>query len=129
MTTLAYGATTITLSDDLLWTDEYAWSVVSQRREYSITGAQIIDSGAKQAGRTITLAGGETGGWTPRSVVDALAVAAAIPGQQFTLTLRGDTYTVVFDHTSRALEAEPVWNVNDPSSTDYYVATLRFTEV
>jgi len=129
MTTLAYGAITLTLHDDMLWTDEYAWSVVSQRREYTIAGAQIIDAGAKQSGRPITLAGDESCGWLPRTTVDALAAAAAIPGQQFTLTLRGTPHTVVFDHTNQALEAEPVWGVNDPASTDNYVVTLRFIEV
>lgn len=129
MTTLAYGATTIALSDDLLWEDEFAWSAVSQRRDYTIAGAQIIDSGVKQAGRTITLAGDESGGWVPRSTVDALAAAAAIPGQEFTLTLRGEEHTVVFDHAGQALEAEQVWVVNDPLPTDFYFITLRFIKV
>jgi hypothetical protein len=129
MTTLAYDAVSIDLHDDMLWTDEYAWSVVSQRREYTVTGAQIIDAGAKQSGRPITLAGGEAFGWLPRTTVDALAVAAAIPGQPFTLTLRGETYTVVFDHASQALEADPVWDVRDPAAADHYVVTLRFIEV
>lgn len=129
MTTLAYGATSLTLHDDMLWTDEYAWSVVAQRREYTITGAQILDAGAKQSGRPITLAGDASGGWLARSVVEALAAAAAIPGQEFTLTLRGVEHTVVFDHSSQALDAEPIWDVHDPASADFYVVTLRFIEV
>ena len=129
MTTLAYGATTIVLHDDLLWTDEYAWSAVTQRAEYTIAGSLLVDARAKQSGRSITLAGGEDGGWLTRTTVDALRVAAALPGQQFTLTLRGATYTVVFDHTAQAIEADPVFNVNDPASADFYVVTLRFLEV
>jgi hypothetical protein len=129
MTTLAYDAVTITFSDDILWTDEYAWMAVTQRREYTVAGAMLVDSAVKQAGRTITLEGDDMCGWVTRATLDQLAVAAAIPGQQFTLTLRGVAHTVVFDHSNQALEAEPVFDVSDPTSTDYYVVTLRFVKV
>lgn len=129
MTTLAYDAITITFGDDLLWTDEYAWATVEQRREYTILGSMLVDSAVKQAGRSITLAGAESYGWVTRAVVDQLATAAAIPGQQFTLTLRGVPHTVVFDHTAQAFSAEPVFDVSDPLSTDFYVVVLRFVKV
>lgn len=129
MTTLAYGTTTISISDDLLWVDEYSWAAVAQRGEYTLTGALVLDAQAKQSGRPITLTGGETAGWMTRSTVDALVLAAAIPGQQFTLTLRGVAYTVVFDHEATPIEVDPVFDVSDPTSTDFYTATLRFIEV
>lgn len=129
MTTLAYDAITIDLSDDLLWSDEYTWTPVVQRRDYTIAGAMLVDSSAKQAGRPITLRGDDNCGWVPRSTMDQLTTAAAIPGQQFTLTLRSVAHTVVFDHANQAVEADPVWSVSDPLATDYYVVTLRFVEV
>lgn len=128
MTTLAYGATTITISDDMLWVDEYRWQPVEQKRAYTITGALIVESAAKLAGRPITLAGGDTYGWLARSVVDALLTAASIAGQQFTLTLRGTTHTVVFDQAA-PIEAVPVVDYSNPDATDKYIVALRFLKV
>lgn len=127
MTTLAYGAVTITLPDDLLWVDEYNWSAVEQVKEYSVTGALIVESAARLAGRPITLMGGENHGWVTRSVLDALLTASNIPGQQFTLTLRGVAHTVIFDEGR--IEAEPVFDVSDPEAGDFYVVTLNFAKV
>ena len=127
-TTLVYGATTIVLSDDLLWIDEFDWTPVEQTREYSLGGALIVDSAAKLAGRPITLVSGSDFGWLPRSTIEALRVAASLPAQQFTLTHLGVAHTVIFDG-SGPLTAEPVWTVSDPDADDPYVVSLRFLKV
>jgi len=129
-TTLTYGVTTVTLPNDLLWTDEFGWQAVEQRTQYSITGALIVEAASKQAGRAITLAGGPSWGWITRSVLVTLQAWAELPAQQFTLVLRGEAArTVVFDQAQRPIEAQPVIDYSDPDSTDDYVATIRFLEV
>lgn len=129
MTTLTYGATTLTLPDDLLWTDEFTWQSVEQRSEYSITGALIVEASAKQSGRTITLAGDDQSGWVLRSTLTTLHTWSQLPAQAFTLVLRGDTFTVAFDQPRTAVDARAVVDYSDPDGTDYYVPTLRFIEV
>jgi len=39
----------------MVWVDEFDWNPVEKSIEYSITGALLIDSGVRLAGRTITL--------------------------------------------------------------------------
>lgn len=127
MTTLAYGAITITLTDDMLWADEYAWNAVEQQRSYSLTGALVVDVATKVAGRPITLTGSDRSGWIARSVLDALYTAAGIAGQAFVLTLRGVAHNVMFD--ADPINAEPVFDVRDPEAGDWYIATLKFIKV
>lgn len=127
MTTLAYGATTITLSDDMLWTDEYEWTPVEQQTSYSLTGALVVEVAARTAGRPITLAGDDDHGWITRTVLEALRTAAAIPGQEFVLTLRGVAHDVIF--AADPIAAQQVFEVRDPNADDYYIATLKFIEV
>lgn len=128
-TTLTYDATTLTLPDDLLWTDEHAWSAVEQSQRYGLTGAIIIDSASKLSGRTIYLQAGESYGWMTRATLNTLKTWAGLAGQQFTLSYRSVSYTVVFDHAAGAVEAIQVFDVPDPIDADPYAVSLRFLKV
>jgi hypothetical protein len=128
-TTLTYASTALTLPDDLLWPDEYAWQAVEQRAQYTITGALLVESAAKQAGRPLTLQGGGNWAWLDRTTLETLRAWAALPAQTFSLLFRGVTYSVVFDQPNGAISATPVVDYSDPTTTDYYVVTLRFIEV
>ncbi len=128
-TTLTHDATTLTLSDDLMWSDEHAWSAVEQRQAYGLTGALIIDAAGKQAGRTIYLRAGDDFAWTPRSTLQTLREWANLPGEQFTLNYRGVEHTVKFDHAAGAIDATPVWDCAEPIDADPYVVSLRFLKV
>mgnify|MGYP006392301455 CR=1 FL=1 len=122
--TLTYAATTITLPDDLLWEDEFTWQSVEQRSQYSITGALLVESSVKQAGRSITLRGGMDFAWIDRATLLALQAAAAQP------VVRSEApRNVVFDLERGAIEASPVIDYSDPSADDSYVVTLRYIEV
>jgi len=126
--TLTYLATVLTLDADeklLVWTDEHAWGPVGQRSQYSVTGALVIESTAKQAGRPITL----QGGWLPRSLVEDLRAWSLVPGRQMSLLLHGVTHTVVFDHERGALAASPVLLYATPAAADHYTVTLRFLKI
>lgn len=127
MTTLVHEGTTIHLPLDMLWVDEFEWDAVEQSKQYTVTGSLIVESGAKLAGRPITLAGDEQGGWLPRATLLSLMATAGVAGRQYTLTLRGVEYTVMFD--TPPITASPVWGVSDPDAADHYVATLKFIEV
>lgn len=119
----------LTLPQDLLWADEFAWQQVEQATQYTTTGALVLDAWAKQAGRPITLRGDVDYGWCQRSTLATLNAWAALPGQSFTLSLRGTPRTVVFDHAGGAIDAAPVVPYSDPLPDDHYTLTLKFIEV
>lgn len=127
---LTDGVSPLTLPDDLQWTDEYAWQPIDQTAEYSVTGALIIDVGARQAGRPITLSsGGDV--WITRADVDVLRAWASTPGQTLTLTLAdARVFAVAFRHQDApALEAEPVLFMAPMDAGDWYVLTLKLMEI
>lgn len=129
--TLAVGATTLTLSPDLYWSDEINWSPVVQTAERTITGALILSTFSRTAGRPITLEPeDDASAWMPRATVDQLRNWAAVAGQEMTLTLRGTSRTVVFRHQDGAgVEAVPVVHYSDVQTGDYYRVTIRLMEI
>ncbi len=127
--TLTFSGTTIVLPQHLLWTNEFAWLPVSMAApRYSVTGALLLESGLRQAGRPIEL-GGESG-WVLRSTLLSLRDWAAVPGRQFALVVRDEpARTVRFDHAAGAIVADPVVEFSDPAPSDFYRLVLRFIEV
>ena len=129
--TLQKGADTIVLPPDLVWSDEFAWSPVSQNTERSVTGALLVDVSTRQGGMPITLTGTERHAWLLRPEVQALRAWLALPEQVFTLTINGQAFTVLFDHgtdeVSRAFVVAQLVDYSDPAPQDYYCSvTLRF---
>jgi len=122
------------LPDDLLWSDEHAWSPAVASTSYLITGALLIQSATRQAGRPITLVGPFDMAWMTRAAVNQLHSWAAAPltasSGRFELTLRdARIFTVAFRHQETAIEAEPVLGIPARSGSDFYRLTLRFLEI
>lgn len=128
--TLSDGVTTLTLPGDLAWTDEYTWSPVVQESGYSLTGALIIETASKLAGRPITLQGAADCAWITRAMVNQLSSWRDVPGQQLTITLRGTARTVTFRHEDApVIEADPILFYGDPIDDDDYRATIKLMEI
>ncbi len=127
--TLTNGATTLTLPSNLLWANEFAWLPVAMSApRYSLTGALIVESAARQAGRPIELEADEA--WILRSDLLTLRAWAALPGQTFSLVVRSEAArTVIFDQQAGAIDAVPVIEYSDPVPGDFYRLGLRFLEV
>lgn len=130
---LATGVATL-LPDDLLWSDEHAWSPAVASTSYLITGALLIQSATRQAGRPITLVGAPDMAWVTRAVVEQLRIWAAAPvsstSGRFELALAdGRVFTVAFRHQEAAIEAEPVLGIPARLASDFYRLTLRFLEI
>ena len=122
------------LPDDLLWSDEHAWSPVVSSVSYLLTGALLIQSATRLAGRPITLVGAPDMAWVSRSAVEQLrawaALALTASSGRFQLTLAdGRAFTVAFRHDDVALEAEPVLGFPARSDADLYRLTLRLLEL
>lgn len=124
----------VTLPDDLMWVDEYAWSPAVASVSYLLNGALMVQSATKQAGRPITMSGAVDMAWIPRSDIKTINDWAAIPlGTtlgRFLLTLAdARTFTVAFRHADTPLEAEPVLGFPATADTDFYHLTLRLMAI
>lgn len=128
MITLSDSVTTITLPSDLSWLDEFAWSPVEQDEEYSLTGALIVQQGVKQAGRPITLVGGDDACWVPRSTVTSLFSLLGTEDETLTLNFHGTEYTVIWRHGETPVDAKPVVRIRNPDANHKYTITLRLRE-
>lgn len=122
------------LPDDLLWSDEHSWSPTVASNSYLITGALLIQSATRLAGRPITLVGAPDMAWVTRSTVEQLRLWAEVAltdsTGRFLLTLMdGRAFTVAFRHTETAIDAEPVLGFPARADTDFYRLTLRFLEL
>lgn len=124
----------VTLPDDLLWTDEHAWTPPIASVSYLINGSLLIQSATRKSGRPITLTGAVDMAWVTRSTLSTLHAWAAIALDdsvgRFELTLT-DTrvFVVAFRHTESAIDAEPVLGIPARSELDYYRLTLRLMEI
>ena len=122
------------LPDDLLWSDEHSWSPATASVSYLITGALLVQSALKQAGRPMTLTGAQDMAWVTRSCVRMLYDWAAAPlgadSGRFELTLF-DTriFNVAFRHAEGAIEAEPVTGFTARSDSDFYRITLKLMQI
>lgn len=124
----------ITLPDDLLWTDEHAWSPPISSVSYLINGALLVQSAIRQAGRPITLVGAIDMAWVTRATISTLhtwsAIALDSNAGRFELRLAdARVFTVGFRHTDTAIEAEPVLGFPARRESDYYRITLRLMEL
>jgi 2-methylcitrate dehydratase PrpD len=135
--TLTAGVTTITLPADMVWEDEHDWHPVEQQVDYTMTGAILVHTATKAAGRPITLVGAEDHSWVRRATVDALKALADITPDPITrdgiyqLTLRGVTRDVVFRHHDGEPTASSIilYKGKAPDPLDWYQIKLKFMEV
>ena len=129
-----FTGATLTLPDDLLWIDEHSWSPVASSVSYLVTGALLVQSATRQAGRSITLVGAPDMAWITRSVVNVLSNWAALPldavSGRFELTLLdARVFTVAFRHSDGAMEAESVTGFPSRSGGDFYRITLKLMQI
>lgn len=143
---------TLTLPRELLWVDQYGWQQVVQQKDYTTTGALLIDTWRKQAGQPMTLRGEQDRAWCERGQLETLRAWAGQAGVTLAMLYRGASLSVVFDNENSPIEAEPLADVLtggrslyevrddttgavlsevtldyfDPQPTDPFIVTLRF---
>lgn len=122
---------TITLPSELIWQDEFAWSMVSSRVTYTINGKPLIEQAklASESGRPITLSG--TGAWI--TYADALIIRgwSNTTNKIMALTLHDDSIKrVMFRHWEKpVMEFIPVMGYADMESTDVGTIVLKLVIV
>lgn len=115
---------------DLPWPDEFDWAPIGQSVERGLDGALIVQVSACQAGRPITLAGGDDHAWVQRATLDQLYSLASDPGRVMALTLAdGRRWSVIFRHGETPIEARPKRRKVAADPDDWYTLTLRFLSV
>lgn len=130
----------IDLPEDLLWSDEFTSWKVGQVIKTSLTGARIIQQGALQAGRPITLESVQDGNdWV--AVVDLQTLNQLIAHEQdaeagpFSLVMpdhnSGDrTLSVMWRREGgSAIAARAIKQIVPAVNTDFYSITLRLIQV
>jgi len=125
MTTLDDGNSTVTLTDNCYWADEFQWVPIAQTRERTLSGAEVVEESEKKSGRPITL----RGAWVTRAKVQALEALQANVATTMTLTLPdGRTRTVYWRRDSPGVEAKPLYPKATPNADTLYKLTLRLME-
>ncbi|MCH8530365.1 MAG: hypothetical protein LAT65_05895 [Saccharospirillum sp.] len=114
---------------DLIWLDEFDYNQMAQEQERSLTGGLLLQEGAKQYGRPITL----SEGWLTRESVNLLYTLEAQPSEPVLLTLPdGREFYVVLDRTrGPAIEARPVRRYTQAANEPgwQYATTIRLLTV
>jgi hypothetical protein len=131
MITLTIGETEIDLPAGLIWEDEFKWTPVTQTAEVAINGALIVQEGAQQGGRPITLSGGDDACWIARSDLETLYAAMQTAGQEMTLTLHDDReFDVMWRRDSHPIEASQLLRTEEPGDGTWYVIEkLKLIEI
>lgn len=128
------NAEVINLPNDLLWEDEFSWSPVVQSINYSLTGALLIDTEVKQAGRPISLKYPSNDmAWVTRDVAVKLLEWAAVPDKVMTLQFEyaSDvrTFQVRFRIADTAVDAEPVKEFPEHDPDSWFRIKINLIEV
>lgn len=127
--TLTDGMQTVTLPNDLHWSDRH-WSAVSQSFTRGLTGKPIIMMAQRQYGRPITLQAPEDGGWMRLSEEAQILQWHNTPGQVLTLNYHGEVHSVQFRHyESPGYESEQVFYLVNPGPDHFVIPTLRLITV
>ena len=130
---LTSGGTAIDLPPDLIWVDELTVSRVAQRSKRSAFATLIVSAMQLSGGQPITLQGEGNSAWIERATLKQIKSWASVPGLRLQLDLRGEAFTVIFDHgdadTTRAMGMDSVIDYSDKQDNDYYCSlVLRFLE-
>ena len=130
---LSSGGTVLDLPPDLIWVDELTWSAVAQRTTRSAFGTLIVSAVQRKGGRRITLQGEGDSAWIDRATLKKMKLWADVAGQRLELDLRGEIFTVIFDHgdaeETNAMGMQSVIDYSDKEDGDYYCSlVLRFLE-
>lgn len=126
MTTPTAQLAGIALPPGMIWADEFDWTAPLRAVEYSLTGALVIDSARRSAGRPITLQGEADHGWMRRSALAQLwQLADAGAAAPMALVLAdGRQYSVHFA-AGEPLSAKPLARAEVAPAALPYIVTLR----
>ena len=121
---------TITLPDDLEWTDEFDWTPVEDAIDTALSGSLIIHTGTKAKGRPITLEGNSEHAWLSRQTMLEIKALADSPSSELVLDYHGRAFNVRFRYAEKPYSSKPVvfWS-GVPDLADWYNVVIRLMEI
>lgn len=119
----------ILLPPALLWADEFNWSPIQSSQEYAVTGALIVDTALRLAGRPVTLEAGDDRAWIDRATLQRLHALTLPVDRQMILDQGGRARPVIWRPDAAPISAYPIWPLANPQPDLAYIVTLRLTEV
>ena len=127
---MAITLDTLTLPNDLEWTDEFTFSYIQQNYKVTLGGSLVVEERELANGRPITLTGGEKYGHATRALVEALYAKVNTIADIMTLTLHdGRMFSVMWRRENAPMVAIPIDVYPNPSADTLYQITLNFIEV
>lgn len=121
---------TLDLPPGLQWPDEYAGlDPVAQTVKRRLDGGLAVYPRGQSGGRSITLVA-TADHWLTRAQADALMALAADPGAVYPLSLRGQTFSVLFrHHDAPAADLAPLIDYEDPEAADPMIGSIKLMTV
>jgi len=115
----------LSLPDQMVWSDQYAWSPVAGQASRTIAGGLAVFNQSMNKGRPVTLEARDGVAWLTRAQVDGIMAMASQAGASFTLSWDGDSHTVRFAHHQQpAAEFAPIWPF-----ADQYTGTIKLITI
>jgi hypothetical protein len=119
----------LALPPDLLWVDEFDWTPTEQNETRTLTGALVIETAQKIAGRPITLAGTRESGWATKVQVDSVFAKLSNVGELVLVMPNGTTFNVKFRHKEKPIESKPIVDYQIMEADDPYDLTIKLMTV
>lgn len=115
----------LTLPDQLIWVDRYAYLPVAAQVERTIGGGVAIFNQATSNGRTITLEARDGVEWFTQAQVNSLISMGSVAGAVYVFIYDSESMNVQFDHSAPpAAEFIPLWPFDDN-----YTGTIKLITV
>lgn len=122
---LANQTTTVELPAGVEHTDRLGWTPFTQSVSQTISGAVVIERAKQQAGRHITLASEDEGGWITTQQAEALQ-EMLIAGEPMTLSIPpNDPLPVTFRYNDNT----PIQFKRLYPGAPYYTVTIKLMEL
>jgi hypothetical protein len=110
----------------MLWTDQYDWTPTEQTETRTLTGALVIETAQKQAGRPITLTGTAESGWATKAQVDAVFAMLSTTTPLVLVLPDGTTFNVTFRNKDNPpVQAKPLLDYRTYQTTDYFILVIK----
>ena len=127
----------VTLDNEMRWLEEEKDTRIAGSAYTTLGGGRQAQSmRLSDSGRPITLQGTARDGWQYKSTIDSLRALALVPGNTFSVSLWGQTYTCRFrsEAPGGGVEFERVnpsvilanqsWSGNEPQFGTLYLETV-----
>jgi hypothetical protein len=112
------------------WVNEFSGGYVSQQVQRTLSGSVVVYHGQRTNGIPISIESGSDYGFVKRSDVVQIQELVKQSGVVMSITLRSETYSVIFDQAN-PFEATPIFPISNPEDNDdlYYRVKVNLITV